>query len=107
MGKFFEKGSIPFLEVAIGCAMGCASASLSPKCDKETKEAHDEEAHASTWSVTIEKNDTTVLGIGYNRSNAGLLIVSIFDNGAVSDWNRKNPSLEVLPGDSIVGVNGH
>jgi hypothetical protein len=65
-----------------------------------------DEPSPSTWTVQVTKNETTVLGVRTKKEHDGLLIVAVSQNGALGAWNQENPSLAVLPGDKIVGVNG-
>jgi hypothetical protein len=36
----------------------------------------------------------------------GLMVVRVSEGGVLSEWNARNPSTSVAPGDSIVEVNG-
>jgi hypothetical protein len=60
----------------------------------------------SSFSVLIERRSTMSLGAVMKCERDGLLICVIKENGAVAKWNAENPSLEIRPGDKIVGVNG-
>lgn len=84
--------------------MGCAASASTPKVPTV---AVSDPAADQTWVVEVTKDDQTMLGISTQKADDKLLIVSIFDKGALAIWNRNNPELKVKPGDEIVSVNGH
>mmetsp|Transcript_113006 Transcript_113006/g.176588 ORF Transcript_113006/g.176588 Transcript_113006/m.176588 type:complete len:220 (+) Transcript_113006:20-679(+) len=60
----------------------------------------------TSFSVLIERHSNLSLGAVMKVERNGLLICVVKDNGAVAKWNTENPSLDIRPGDKIVGVNG-
>lgn len=68
----------------------------------DTKDA----VESTSFSVLIERRSNLSLGTKWKLERNGLLICVVMDNGAVAKWNTENPSLDIRPGDKIVGVNG-
>jgi hypothetical protein len=70
------------------------------------KQQHVKETPLLSWTVQVEKDSNTSLGLKAKKEHDGLLILAVSESGALSAWNQENPSLAVLPGDKIIGVNG-
>jgi hypothetical protein len=65
---------------------------------------------ATTFTVTLEPaaGSTTPLGLHVRAPNKDhpILVVTELKAGLVANWNRANPSQQILEGDCIVEVNG-
>lgn len=59
--------------------------------------------------VTLARGQGKAFGarlVDTETEEIGLMIARISEEGALSEWNARNPSRSVAPGDSIVNVNG-
>jgi hypothetical protein len=79
---------------------------LWPSC---TQLADEPEVGPELARVTLAKSNGKAFGariVDTETQEVGLMIARISANGALSEWNARNPSRSVAPGDSIVEVNG-
>ncbi|CAJ1359112.1 unnamed protein product [Effrenium voratum] len=57
------------------------------------------------WMVTVTIGSNR-LGVDADWSDGKTLYIKAILAGAVSDWNKENPTLAVQPGDRVISVNG-
>ncbi|CAK0882535.1 unnamed protein product, partial [Prorocentrum cordatum] len=89
----------------MGCTEGsaaCVVRDVAPeRCERDG---------AELTKVTLEKGEQNrAFGarvVDTETKDFGLMIVRISAGGALSEWNARNPSMAVSPGDSIVEANG-
>merc|ERR1712217_48832 len=78
----------------------------TPKDDSDSDESSEsEEEDGDALHITIEKKGEQGLGIDFYHVLTGLKITKV-KHGAISEWNAANPDAKVVPGHSIVEVNG-
>ncbi|CAE7401971.1 Adck1 [Symbiodinium sp. CCMP2592] len=56
--------------------------------------------------IKVDRTQDAGLGIEVNKTAEGKLKVLLVQPGLVQEWNDQHPSLEVLPGDILLTVNG-
>ncbi|CAJ1359111.1 unnamed protein product [Effrenium voratum] len=61
--------------------------------------------HQSVSKVTVTIGSNR-LGVDADWSDGKTLYIKAILAGAVSDWNKENPTLAVQPGDRVISVNG-
>jgi len=60
-------------------------------------------------SVTIEKGQNSVLGVDVGNAagdHSGVVILNVKGDGLMNEWNQRNPTKQLCPGNVIVEVNG-
>ena len=59
------------------------------------------------WSVTLRKEEGTVLGLGFHipKDNSTMSVKFIQEGGLAEAFNQKNPDLAFKPGDRVLVVN--
>mmetsp|Transcript_43396 Transcript_43396/g.68720 ORF Transcript_43396/g.68720 Transcript_43396/m.68720 type:complete len:237 (-) Transcript_43396:26-736(-) len=65
-----------------------------------------EKRRPEIFEVVVSKDEGTPLGAAVKYINHELVVLSISGDGALTDWNDKNPGRAILPGDKILSVNG-
>jgi hypothetical protein len=68
--------------------------------------APSDEPNVLAFHVELLKTEGTPLGVLLKQVGTDVVIISVATSGAIKDWNEKNPSMEVRPGDRITAVNG-
>ena len=58
------------------------------------------------WMVTVSVSGSNHLGVDADWSDGKTLYIKAIWAGAVSDWNKENPTKAVQPGDRVISVNG-
>ncbi|OLP95639.1 putative aarF domain-containing protein kinase 1 [Symbiodinium microadriaticum] len=58
------------------------------------------------YVIKVDRTQDAGLGIEVNKTAEGRLKVLLVQPGLVQDWNDAHPSLQVLPGDILLTVNG-
>jgi len=58
------------------------------------------------WMVTVSISGSNRLGVDADWSDGKTLYIKAILAGAVSDWNKENPTKAVQPGDRVISVNG-
>merc|ERR550514_1895677 len=64
------------------------------------------EPNITSFQVVLSKTEGVPLGVLLKQVASDIVIISVAATGAIKDWNDKNPSKEVRPGDKITAVNG-
>ena len=59
------------------------------------------------WSLTLRKEEGTVLGLGFHipKDNSTISVKFIQEGGLAEAFNQKNPDLAFKPGDRVLIVN--
>eukprot|EP00419_Tripos_fusus_P027109 CAMPEP_0172715986 /NCGR_PEP_ID=MMETSP1074-20121228/67860_1 /TAXON_ID=2916 /ORGANISM="Ceratium fusus, Strain PA161109" /LENGTH=225 /DNA_ID=CAMNT_0013540619 /DNA_START=59 /DNA_END=733 /DNA_ORIENTATION=+ len=76
--------------------MGSSSSALAWSSVFEAKLVH----------ASFARNEDKPLGLRLEHDSNGVLVRGILPETTVSAWNEQNSSLQVLPGDRVVSVNG-
>ncbi|CAE7206680.1 ADCK1, partial [Symbiodinium natans] len=58
------------------------------------------------YVVQVDRTAGDVLGLQVDETPDGRLLVLGVKPGLVQDWNDTHPSMQVLPGDILLAVNG-
>ncbi|CAE7233683.1 Dnajb8 [Symbiodinium natans] len=61
---------------------------------------------SNQWMVTVTISGNNRLGVDADWSDGKTLYIKAILAGAVSDWNKENPTKSVQPGDRVISVNG-